>query len=74
MDPTGDHVRSMIQFGVKLVVYFCVHKHFRQQRAMEWSFTGKPTISELSRITTIVDPPIERCVLSMMLLKPSTSA
>jgi len=34
----------------------------------------EPTISELSRITSIVDPPIERCVLSMMLLKPSTSA
>jgi len=40
MEPTGDHVRSTIQFGVKLVVYFCVHKHFRQQRAMERSFTG----------------------------------
>src|SRR5207253_6995457 len=40
MDPTGDQVHSTIQFGVKLVVYFCVHKHFRQRRAMEWSLQG----------------------------------
>ncbi len=54
MDPTVDHVRSTIQFGVKLVVYFCVHKHHGQRRAIKWSLPRKPKISELTRITTTV--------------------
>ena len=61
MDPTGDHVRSTIQFGVKLVVYFCVHKHQWTTKS-KWNgpYSEKLTISELSKITTIVDPPIEK--------------